>query len=140
MQQVAGRAHLGRVDVGHRDGAAAQEHGELFGVDAVVLRLAAVNGLEVECVGEDDVDAVLHTEVGEPVPAEDALDADGEILAVGRDGLKEGLAPAGDAPVKHDRPVLVEDAKVHGARVQVDPAVVAVLAAIESYGSPPGLR
>jgi hypothetical protein len=42
--------------------------------------------------------------------------------------------------VKHDRPVLVEDAKVHGARVQVDPAVVAVLAAIESYGSPPGLR
>jgi len=134
-QEVAGRAHLGRVDVRHGDGATAQERGEFLGVDAVVLGLAAVNGLQVECMGEDEVDPVLDAQVGEPVPTEDALDADDEILAVGCDGPEKGIARAGDAPVKDDRALMVEDAEVHGPRVKVDPPIVAVLAAIESHGS-----
>lgn len=63
-----------------------------------------------------------------------------EILAVGRDGPKESVAPAGNPLVKDDRAVVVEDAGVHGPRVKVDPAVVAVLTAIESHRSPPGHR
>jgi hypothetical protein len=60
-----------------------------MGVNPVVLGLAAVDRLHVEGVAEDEGDGFLGAEVGEPVPAEDALDADDEVVAVGLDGARE---------------------------------------------------
>jgi len=40
-------------------------------------------------VSEDKGDALLDAEIGEPVPGEDALDADDDILAKGLDGIEE---------------------------------------------------
>ena len=42
------------VDVRGRDEIGAQEMGNLFGVDAVVLVFAAVDGFEVEGMGQDE--------------------------------------------------------------------------------------
>ena len=33
---------------------------------------------------------------------------------------------------------VLEDAEVHGARVEIDPTVVLMLASVEAHGSPPG--
>jgi len=46
-QQVSRRTHLGGVDVGHWERAAAHEGGDLERVDAVVLGLPPVDGFHV---------------------------------------------------------------------------------------------
>jgi len=137
-EYVPGRAHAGRIDVGHGDRSAPEEGGQLLGVDAVVLRLAAVDRLEVEGVGEDEGDVELAAEVGQPVPAEDAFGADDEIVAVGLGGLEEGVALAGDSFVQDDRAAAFENAQVHGPGMEVDAPVEPVLLPIESQGAPPG--
>jgi hypothetical protein len=48
-----------------------------------------VNGLEVKRVGQDEVDARRLAGIGEPIPAEHALGADGQIVAIGRNELEE---------------------------------------------------
>ena len=47
-QQVAGGAHLGRIDVGHRDHAAAQQDGDFLGIDTIVFGFAAMDGFHIE--------------------------------------------------------------------------------------------
>ncbi len=88
-QQIAGGAHARRVHVGLGQHPAAQQHGDLQGVDAVVLRLAAVDRLHVEGVAEDEGDAFGGAEVGKPVPGEDALDGHDEALAIRSDRLQK---------------------------------------------------
>ena len=53
-QEGAQGAFGGRIDVGGRNEVGAQEVGEFFGVDAIVLVLAAVNEVEVKSVGQDE--------------------------------------------------------------------------------------
>jgi hypothetical protein len=45
-------------------------------------------------MAEDEGSVMLGAEVGEPVPAEDALDADDQVVAIGLEGPEEevGLA------------------------------------------------
>lgn len=80
-QQVAGGAHLGRVDVSHRKRAAAQQHRNLVGIDLVVLRLSAMDGFHVEGMAEDEFDTFLAAQVGKPVPGEHAFHADHQVVA-----------------------------------------------------------
>ena len=134
-QQVAGGAHLGRVDVGLGEVSATQQCSDLEGIDLVVLRFAAVDGLHVEGVSENELDAFASAQVGQPVPGEHALDGDDEIVAERHDGLQEGLRSALDVPVEQDLAVLIEDTEVHGLRMQVDSAVVLVVLSVESHRS-----
>jgi hypothetical protein len=138
-KQVACGPHATGIDVGHGKRTAPEQRGDLVGVDLVVLGLPAVDGLHVEGVAEDEGDVLLGAEVGEPVPAEDALDADDEVIAIGRDGPEEALGLRAQVAVQEDLAGLVlEDAQVHGASVKVDAAVVSMLASVEAHGSPPG--
>ncbi len=90
--------------------AAAEQAGDLAGVDLVVLGLAAVDGLHVQGVAEDEGDALVLAEVGEPVPGEHALAADDEAVAEGRDGVEEGVGLGGQIAVsKTVVAVVVED-------------------------------
>ena len=134
-QEISRRPHLGRVDVGLGNQAAPQERGGLLGVDLVVLGLGPVDGLHVEGVAEDEGDALLGAEVRQPVPGEDALHGDHEVVAVGGDRPQEALRIAGEVAVEEHLALLVEDADVHGSRVQVDSAVVLVCFGVESHGS-----
>ena len=65
-----------------------------MGVDLVVLGLAAVDRLHVEGVAEDEGDVLTGAEIGEPIPAEDALDADDQVVPKRRDGSEEGVGLA----------------------------------------------
>jgi hypothetical protein len=139
-EQVAGGPHTLGIDVADGNGAGAQEHGDLVGVDLVVLRLSAVDGLHVERMADDEGDVMLGAEVGEPVPAEDALDAADQVVPVGLDGPEEGVGLAAQIAVQDDLAAfMVEDAEVHGPSVEIDPAVVSMLASVEAHGSPPGM-
>ena len=88
-QQRAQRAFGGGIDVGGRDEVGAQQVGDLFGVNAVVLVFAAVNGFEVERVGQHEVQAGRLAGIGQPIPAEHAFGADGQVVAIRRDELEE---------------------------------------------------
>ena len=132
-EQIPGRSHLRRVDVRLGKHSSPHEGRDLVGVDAVVLGLAAVDGLHVERVAEDEGDALLGAEVGQPVPGEGALDRDDEVLAEGGDCGEEGLWLRADVSVQEHLALLVDNADVHRLRVQIDPAVVLVRIGVESH-------
>ena len=123
----------GGIDVGLREHAAAEQDGDLVGVDLVVFGLAAVDGLHVEGVAQDEGDAFLGAEVGEPVPGEHALDGDDESVAIGRNGLEKRspgwLACCGAAGSRRPGSRMQT---IHGPGVQVDAAVELVLLGVES--------
>ena len=132
-QQVAGSAHLARIDIGVREVAATQQGGNLVGVDSVVLRLAAVDGLHVKGVAEDKGEALLATEVGHPVPAEEAFDGDRQVLSVGSESLQQPFSVTGQLPVHQGLALLVQDADIEAAGVEVDTAVMKMLSGVESH-------
>ena len=82
-EQIAGRAHLRRIDVGHQQHAPAQQHGNLVGVTLVVLGRAPMNRLHIESLPQDKGNALLRTEVRQPVPGEDTLHRHDQLRAVG---------------------------------------------------------
>jgi len=94
------------------------------GVNAVVLVLAAVNGLEVERVSQDEVNASVLAGIGEPIPAEHAFGTDRQIVAIGRDEFEEiGEVIVFDVGVDELFAVAVQHADIHLAGVEVDSAV-----------------
>ena len=80
-QQGAQRPFRRRINVARGNQVGARRRWVIFfRVHPVVFIFAAVNGLEVEGVGQNEVDARrLSTGIGEPIPAEHALGADGQI-------------------------------------------------------------
>src|SRR5262249_42547958 len=136
--QVARFAHALGVSVGEREGAAPQQAGDLTGVKAVVLGLAAVDGFQVQGVAEDEGDVLLDAAIGDPVPGEQALGADHEVVAIRLEGPPKRLWPTGDALVEDGLAGLVEEAPVPGPGVQVDATVAWVLSLVESPHGLPG--
>jgi len=122
-QQVA-RLPLGpRIDVSERKHAAAEHVGELAGVDLVALGLAAVDVLHGQGVAENEGDAFVFAEVGEPVPGEHALTADDEVFAKGFDGVEEGVGLGGQIAFEDGFAFGAEDVHEHGSGVQIDAGV-----------------
>ena len=110
-----------------------------MGVDPVVLGFAPMDGLHVEGVAQDEGDIVLGAEVGKPVPAEDALCTDDQIVPVGLDRTEKAVRLAAHVAVEERfAGVVLQDAEVHGPSVEIDPAVVSMLASVEAHESPPG--
>jgi hypothetical protein len=112
------------VDVRGRDEIGAQEMGNLFGVDAVVLVFAAVDGFEVEGMGQDEGQARGLAGIGQPVPAEHAFAADGQVMLVGLDELEEELeVVVPDVGVDQLLALAIHEADAHLLGVQVESAV-----------------
>ena len=53
-QQITGCAHGSGVGVGHREGASAEEGGDFFRIDSIVLAFAAMDSLHVEGMAQDE--------------------------------------------------------------------------------------
>ncbi len=71
-----------------------------------------------EGVAEDERDSFALTKIGEPVQGEETLAAEGEIGgAKRRQGLEEGLRPAGEIAVQERLALAIEDADVQRPRV-----------------------
>ena len=136
-EQITGGAHPGRVDVGHGEHSTSNEHSDLVGVDSVVLCLAAVNGFHVEGVTEDERDAFLFAQIGQPVPGEGAFNSDNKIFPVLFDSSQEYLPVSLYVPMQQHRALVVYDAEIHGFCVQVDSTIIFVLFRVEFHIVPP---
>ena len=82
---------------------------------------------------EDEGNLLGSTEVGDPVPGEEALDADGDIGSEGGEGVEEELLVGGDLLLADDVAGLIEDADGEEPGVQVDAAVESMLTCVESH-------
>lgn len=83
---------------------------------------------------EDEGDALGGAQVGQPIPGEQALDADHQTVAERRDGSEEGVGPSGQVLVEAGAAVGVEDVPVEGPGVQVAAGVKSVLLGVEAPG------
>ena len=109
--------HIGWVDVNLRDHASPQQSGDLESIDPIVLGFAAMDSLHVQGVTKDEGNLLAGSQVGRPVPGEDAFHLQHEIFPVGIDGAEERTRIGPDLSVKEYLVSLVQDAKVHGAGV-----------------------
>ena len=123
-QERPKRALLGRIGVAWGDEVGPEEMGELLGIDAVVLVFAAVDGLEVEGMGQDEVNAGLIAGIGEPVSAEHTFANDGEVVAVRSDEFEEEVEiVVADVGVDEFFAGTIHEADVHLAGMEIDSAV-----------------
>ena len=75
-------------------------------------------------MSQDEMDAGLGTGIGEPIPAEHALGADRQIVAIGRDEFEEiGEVIVFDVGVYELFAVAIQHADIHLAGVQINSAV-----------------
>src|SRR5688572_11049626 len=63
-----GGAYLSGIDVGLWQHAAAQQGGNFLRIDLVIFGLAAVDGVHIERMSQDEGNALLSAEIGEPIP------------------------------------------------------------------------
>jgi hypothetical protein len=88
--------------------------------------------LHVQGMAEDERDAFVRTQVGQPVPGEHAFDRDDETLSIGRNDVQKGLWVRLHITMHENLAALIEDADVHGTGMQVDAAVKLVLGVVKS--------
>jgi hypothetical protein len=93
-----------------------------------------MDGFHVQRMTQDKCNAVLSAQIGDPVPAKDALDTDDDVFQEGEDQLKKQLGLGGDILMQPGFALLVDDADVHFASVQIDAAVKLVLLFVKSHG------
>jgi hypothetical protein len=91
----------------------------------------------VESVAEDESDPLFATQVGDPIPAEQALDGDRQVLSIGSEGLQQLLSVTRQLSVDEGLSFLVEDAEIEATGVEVDTAVMNMLFRVESQSRPP---
>lgn len=132
-EEVAGGAHRLRIDIGHGDHAASEQNGDFMGIDLVIFCLSAMDGFHIEGVSQYKGDMLLGTEIGDPVPGEDALNGHNDVFPESFDGFKKDLRVGSDIALKNKVSFLVEDAEVHGFCMKIDSAVVFVLLSVEIH-------
>ncbi len=83
-----------------------------------------MDGFEIKSVGEDEGDVGVTASISEPIPAEHALAADGEAVAIGFHAFKEeGKVVVFDVGVDELLAFAVHDADVHLTRMEIDSAI-----------------
>src|SRR5262249_23594815 len=131
--QVPRGPHGSWRDGGLREQAATQQPSDCLGVDRIVFRLAAVDGLQRERVAQDTRHACASAEGGEPVPGEQACDTADQILTSGRQGLEKHLWTGFPIAMQHELAVLAEETHGHAARMQIKTAIRFVLFRVASH-------
>ena len=94
---------------------------------------ATVYRLHVQRVAQNELDADAAAQVCHPVPGEDALHRQDQVLPVGLEHIGEGLCRSRHVPVCENRSFVVHDADVHCPCVQIDTAVKSMLFGVESH-------
>jgi hypothetical protein len=87
----------------------------------------------LERVSKDKRNPFARTELGQPIPGHEAFDADDEIGPVGRHGFEKRFWASRHIPVDKNLAILVQDAEVYGAGMQIDATVKVVLLRVESH-------
>ena len=90
-QEVTGGAHLSWINIGLWEHPPSEQGCNLLRIDLVVFGLAAVDGFHIKGMSQDERNALVRTEVGEPIPSEDACHGHDQSVPIGRNGLEEGF-------------------------------------------------
>jgi hypothetical protein len=93
-----------------------------------------MDGFHIEGMPEDKRQPLAGAQVSEPLPGEEAFDADDQIRPIGRNRLEKGLWPRWHITMDHDLSILVEDAQGHSAGMQVNATVKLMLFRVEAHG------
>ena len=97
---------------------------EFFGVHPVVLVFAAVDGFDIERVGQNEAQAGGLASIGQPIPAEHAFATDGQVVFVSSDELKEEFEIVVlDVGVDQFLALAVHEADVHLVGMKVYSAI-----------------
>src|SRR5207253_800022 len=91
-----------------------------------------MDGFQGKRGSKDTRQAFEGTQIGQPVPREEAIDTDDQILPRGRNSLEQGVWPRGHMPGHQDLAILVQDAEVHGAGMQVNATIKCGLFGVEA--------
>ena len=83
--------------------------------------------------GQGKGDVVLSAQVSRPVPAKDTFHPYGNVLEVRENQLEKGFRVGFDIFVHFGFALLVQDADVHFASVQINAAVILMLLSVEYY-------
>ena len=123
-QEPPERTLGGRIDVAVRDEVGAEQMGEFLGINAVVFVFAAVDGADVKGMSQDEGDVGGLAGIGEPIPAEHAFGADGQVVAIGGDEFEEEVeVVVTDVGMDEDFAGPVHEADVHLAGMKINSAV-----------------
>src|SRR5215510_5685410 len=76
--------------------------------------------------------ALLCTQVSQPIPGEHAFDRDDETRTVGSDSLETRFRSGLHITVQRGLTIVAQDTDIHGTRMQVDPAVKLVWVGVEA--------
>jgi len=138
-EQVSGRARLGGIDIGHGHHAAPKQSSYFIGVYFVVFGFASMDGFHVECTAKDKRDILLAAEIGKPVPGEDALNGNNNVLTVGAMVFRKISGFVLMSRCRRIFPSLSRMQRyiVHSPCVQIDTAVKFVLMGVKSHVRPP---
>ena len=88
-------------------------------------------------VAQSEGDAVVLTQVGQPVPGEHTLDSDHQVLAVGLDRAEESGGVGRQVLLEDGLALVVDDVQEHGPGVQIDAAVKSVRMVVGHIWSSP---
>ena len=128
---------LAHIGVGRREQPAAQHGRQLAGVDLFGLALARDAVLDGQGVAEGEGDLLGLAQVGQPVPGEQALAPDDEVLAIRLDRVEELVGVGRQVFFEDGLALPVEDVREHGSGVQIDAAIEFVLLVADHASCPP---
>jgi len=92
-----------------------------------------MDGFHIESVAEDEGDILIGAKIGEPIPGEEAFDANDDIAAKWFDGGEKFIRIGFDVFFETDFAGLIENAEKHGAGMEINTAIIFVLFGVESH-------
>jgi len=78
-------------------------------------------------------DALTGTQIGQPLPGEDAFHGDDNPFSVGIDNRQKGIRVGPHVAMDENLTIMVEDTDIHTPRTQIDTTVVFVSLGVESH-------
>lgn len=76
-----------------------------------------MNGSHVQRVAEEELDALILAQVGQPVPGKHALDPDNQVVAKVPDRLQEIMRLGSHIPMQPLVSVTIKNAQIHSLGV-----------------------
>jgi hypothetical protein len=84
-------------------------------------------------MSENERDAFIGTEISKPVPSEDTLCSNYDVLSIWGDGPEERLRLGSHISVEDHFGTLVQNTEIHRSCVKIDTTVMAMLSGVESH-------
>jgi hypothetical protein len=92
-----------------------------------------MDGFHLEGVAEDERALLFGTQVGEPVPGEEAFNGHDPTVTIECHGPEKRVGSGLHVAVQHDFTIVTQDTDVHASGMQVDAAVKWVWMGVESH-------